>query len=102
MLSDPLLETLAAIAAHVKARGYPPSLRELGPFPGISMRGADERVRRLRVLDLIAGEPGASRTAVPTERGRALLSGILLERRCACGAATFSNRCPMCRERVAC
>lgn len=63
-------ETLRVIARHIAARGYPPTLREIGNALGIvSLNGVNDKLRRLVALGFIERDTKTARGLRLTRAG---------------------------------
>jgi repressor LexA len=66
--SNDILDQIARLRA---AKGYTPSLRELGEALGLSTAGIKHHLDRLSADGLITWSPGMARTIQITDAGRA-------------------------------
>jgi len=62
MLTETNIETLEALDAFIRARGYSPSLRDLSEMLGVTHGAVNLRVIELRDKGLVKYEPRKGRT----------------------------------------
>lgn len=61
-ITEPQRKTLAAIAAHVARRGFPPTVQELGEILGIAPASAHEQVNQLVRKGYLRRDAGKARS----------------------------------------
>lgn len=76
-LTDRQLQILAAIAALVEAKGYAPSIRELGKDTGItSTYGVECAIVQLEKRGLVIRDPRIARSMRITVTGKRILKDL--------------------------
>ena len=74
--TDRQLEVLRFIATEIEARGYPPTIREIGVALDIaSTNGVNDHLKALERKGYLQRDPVKSRALIPTEAGREALAG---------------------------
>lgn len=108
-ITDRQVEVLRWISSFTEAKGYPPTLREIGLGLGIrSTNGVGDHLRALESRGCITTEALRSRAIVITETGAALVRGerpeVTYRPRCCprCGTQLHRTQqlCPECRTKV--
>ncbi len=74
--TDRQLEVLRFIANEIEARGYPPTIREIGEALDIaSTNGVNDHLKALEKKGYLQRDPVKSRALIPTAAGREALGG---------------------------
>src|SRR5690349_15194704 len=74
--TDRQLEVLRFIATEIEARGYPPTIREIGEALGIaSTNGVNDHLKALEKKGFLVRDPVKSRALTPTSHARDALGG---------------------------
>ena len=74
--TDRQLEVLRFIASEIEARGYPPTIREIGEALDIaSTNGVNDHLKALEKKGYLQRDPVKSRALIPTPAGREALGG---------------------------
>ena len=78
--TDRQLEVLRFIATEIEARGYPPTIREIGEALDIaSTNGVNDHLKALDKKGYLQRDPVKSRALIPTAAGREALGGPPVE-----------------------